>query len=132
MRSLIFILFIFFFTKGNSQSITAKSKKQGYYQITSVHPDKNMAYDETRIIFSFVGPTNAPARNGIKLVCNNDSVFPQVDANGEYTVELDPGKYKMRFSVPYWYVIKTDVIDCKSQTTTNITVRFEAQDLKPR
>lgn len=132
MKNILLIIFFFAFSSLFSQSIAEKNKKQGYYQITSVNPDKNMAYDETRIIFTFLGPTNSPARNGIKLVCNNDSVFPQIDINGNYTVELDPGKYKMRFSVPYWHMIKTVPIECKSQTTTKITVRFEAQDLKPR
>lgn len=111
---------------------TVQTKNNGSYEITKVYPDKSMAMDETRITITFVGPSNIPARSQVKFICNNDSIFPQIDEAGNYTVELDPGKYKMRFAVPYWHRIITDSIQCKKQTTTNIMVRFEAEELRAK
>lgn len=133
MKNILFVLFISLSFIINAQTKkTVQNKKHGYYEVTKVAPDKNMAMDETRITITFVGPTNTPARNAVKFICNNDSVFPSIDETGKYTVELDPGKYKMRFVVPYWHKVITDSIHCKKQTTTNILVRFEAQELKAK
>ena len=83
----------------NAKNSKGVQSKKGGYKITKVTPDNSMASDETRIIFTFVGPDDKPARSHIKIVCNNDSAWPVIDAKGSYTAELDPGKYKMKFSL---------------------------------
>jgi hypothetical protein len=124
------LLLILFFMSSLSYSQTKKTvqnKKHGYFTV-NVTPDKTQAEDETRVTFTFIGPDNTPARSNIKIVCNNDSAWPNIDPQGNYTIELDPGKYKMRFSVPFWYEVKTDSILCRKQTMNNIIVHFQAKD----
>lgn len=106
-----------------------KAGKKGNFQV-KVAPDKTMPTDEARVTFKFIGPDNKPAVKHVKVVCNFDSAFPQIDAAGTYTVAFDPGKYKMRFSVPFWHEIKTDSILLKKQTSTTMTIKFEAKDIK--
>jgi hypothetical protein len=116
---------------GFSQAKSPASKK-GYAKITKVLPDKSLPSDEATVIFTFVGADNRPACKLVKVVCNSDSAFPNITATGNYTVGFDPGKYKMRFSVPYWYTIKTDSIVLKKQTVTNLMVKFEAEEISGR
>lgn len=111
---------------------TIFSQSTGSAKIIKVNPDKNMAYDEARIIISFKSPNNTSASKNIKVVCNNDSAFPTIDATGTYTLDLDPGKYKFRFAVPYWHTVKIDNVQLKQQTTTYLNVKFEAQELRAR
>lgn len=118
------------FSQKTKSSKIVKSKKNGYYQITKVVADNIVASDEARVTFTFIGPENKPARSHIKIVCNNDSAWPVIDALGNYTAELEAGKYKMKFSVPFWYEIQTDSINLKKKTATNIIIRFESKDLK--
>jgi hypothetical protein len=113
---------------GFSQAKSPASRK-GYAKVTKVTPDKSMPSDEARIIFTFVGADNRPACKLVKVVCNYDSAFPNISAAGNYTVGFDPGKYKMRFSVPYWHTIKTDSILLKKQTVTTLMVKFEAEEI---
>lgn len=132
MKKSLFLLFLLAvsITSISQNSKTVQNKKKGYYTITKVAPENNMPDDETRVTFTFVGPDGKPAKSYVKIVCNNDSAFPVIDAQGNYTAELDPGKYKLKFSVPYWYEVKTDSINCKKKFKTNILIKFEAQDLK--
>jgi hypothetical protein len=113
---------------GFSQAKSPAAKK-GYAKVMKVLPDKSLPSDEARVIFTFVGADNRPACKLVKVVCNYDSAFPNINAAGNYTVEFDPGKYKMRFAVPYWYTIKTDSIPLKKQTVSHITVKFEAEEI---
>ncbi len=117
------------FSQG-AKTVKTTTSKNGSAKISKVAPDLTIAQDEARIIFSFIGPDGKPARSHIKIVCNNDSAWPTVDANGNYTAELDPGKYKLRFSVPFWHEIITDSINCKKKTATTIVVKFEPVDIK--
>jgi hypothetical protein len=124
---LLFILILSL--SAHSQKSKGAQTKKGY-TITKVAPYTGLVSDETRIIFTFVGPDGKPAKSHLKIVCNSDSAFPVIDALGNYTAELDPGKYKMRFSVPFWNEVKTDSILCKKKMATSITIKFEAQDIK--
>jgi hypothetical protein len=136
MKKLFSFLFVFAIYVAAAQTKapakkTAQNSKSGSYKVTKVLPEKSINPNETRLVITFLGPTNAPARNNVKFVLNEeDSIFPVIDVNGHYSVEIDPGEYKMRFEVPFWYSISTDKIVCKKQTTTNITVKFEAKVLK--
>jgi len=136
MKKIILFVFIFAIFFGQAQTkTTAKKNAQnsqfGSYKITKVLPEKSIKPNETRLVITFLGPTNAPACKNVKFVLNEeDSIFPVIDMAGKYSVEIDPGDYKMRFEVPFWYSVITDKIVCKKQTTTNITVKFEAKVLK--
>ena len=112
-----------------SQVKKASASKNGYAKVMKVTPDKSLPLDEARVIFTFIGPDNKPATKLIKVHCNYDSAFPAINAAGNYTVEFDPGKYKMKFQAPYWHPLKTDSIPLKKQTTSHITVKFEAMEI---
>ncbi len=132
MKKIILLSFILLVSlRAISQnSKSSPNKKNGYYTIIKVAPDNNMPEDETRVTFQFIGADNKPAKSHIKIVCNNDSAYPVIDALGHYTAELDPGKYKLKFSAPYWHMVKTDSILCKKKFRTTILIKFEAQDFK--
>jgi hypothetical protein len=129
MKRSLFFAFIFLTYSGFSQAKKkpVQHKKHGHYDVV-VKPGNELAMDETQIVFTFIGPNNMPACHNVKIVCNNDSAFPHIDTKGNYKVELDPGKYKLRFSVPFWYEVRTDSITCKARTSNNIIVKFEAKD----
>jgi hypothetical protein len=114
--------------KKKTTTVVRDPKKYGYWKITTVEADEKIPMDAAQIKVTFQGPTDTPPKKGVRIVCNNDSVLPPLDATGSYSLEVDPGKYKMKFAAPYWYRIITDSIHCKKQTTTNIFVRFEPQD----
>ena len=131
MQKIILLLLSFsvsFCFSQNNKSV--KSTKHGYAKVTKVAPDNTVHHEDARIIFSFTGPDHKPAKSHIKVVCNHDSAWPEINVAGQYTAEVEPGKYKMRFSVPFWHEVTLDSIMCKKKTATSIHIQFEPQDFK--
>ncbi|MGZ3901882.1 MAG: hypothetical protein ACXVDC_16265 [Bacteroidia bacterium] len=106
---------------------TPAKKKTGSYKVTEVVKDKSLP-NKAKVTFKFVGPNNKPVKSNVKFVYNNDSLFPVINEEGKYTISMIPGKYKMRFAVPYWHEVSTDSIMCHKQSLMTILVKFEAKD----
>lgn len=124
MKQLITIIFLGFTLAGISQ--VAKSK--GFCKVTEVTKDAGLSPVKTKVTIKFIGPNAKPVKSNVKFVYNNDSLIPVINEQGKYSITLAPGKYKMRFVVPYWHEVVSDSITCNKQTFMNITVKFEAKD----
>ena len=128
-------LFLFLSIILNAQSVavkktpaSAESKKYGGYTVTSVEKDPRLAADISKVYITFIGANNKPVKQGVKIIFNNDSLVPELNASGIFSSELEPGKHDFQFAAPYWYRVKTIPINFKPQHTINIKVKFEAQD----
>ncbi len=131
-KNALFLLLIGFSFTSLCQTAkkTGKNIKNGYAKVTKVEPDHTVHHEDARIVFTFVGADGKPAKSHIKVVCNHDSAWPTVNSYGNYIAEVEPGKYKMRFAVPFWHEVTLDSIMCKKKTATHIYVKFESLDFK--
>lgn len=124
MKNGIILLFLVCSSALAAQQI----KKKGFCKVTEVTRDASLAANKTKVTLKFLGPDAKPVKSNVKFVYNNDSLFPSISDQGKYSITLTPGKYKMRFAVPYWHEIISDSITCNKQTYMSITVKFEAKD----
>jgi hypothetical protein len=108
--------------------IAQQPKKNGFCKVTEVTKDASLAANKTKITIKFIGPNAKPVKSNVKFIYNNDSLFPVINEQGKYSITLVPGKYKMKFAVPYWHEVSSDSISCNKQTYMSITVKFEAKD----
>ena len=108
------------------------SKKQGSCTLTKTEKDPRCPGDVARVQITFIGASNSPVKRGVMMVINHDSLMPPLDAHGTYTFEVDPGKFKFQFSVPYWYRIKSETFLLQPKTLTSIRVKFEAVEMGSR
>ncbi|MES2678625.1 MAG: hypothetical protein V4635_02015 [Bacteroidota bacterium] len=86
--------------------------------------------DSTRLIFKFIGPTNAPVKSHVRLTINNDTITPTIDSLGIYVTTVRLSKYKFQFFVPFWYDVCTDTINLQKDETILITVHFQPKDMR--
>lgn len=106
---------------------TTSDKSKGYYKIAANETDKTMAQTKSRVTFKFIGPTGKPVKSNVKFVFNNDSLFPKIEENGNFSMNLVPGKYKMRFDAPFWNSVRMDSTLFRKQGYMSILVKFEAK-----
>ncbi|MBA3663470.1 MAG: hypothetical protein H0W61_04585 [Bacteroidetes bacterium] len=126
MKSWFLILMLFGFTHG-VKAQTVKLKR-GLCKVTEVIKDKKLPAGKTKVTISFVGPDNKPVKSNVKFVYNNDSLFPKINSEGKYSISLAPGKYKLRFAVPYWYEVVSDSITFHNQSLMSVLVKFQPKD----
>lgn len=81
------------------------------------------------LIVKFVGPTNQPVKSHVKMIVNNDTIFPEINEKGIYTDHLDQGIYKLNFAVPYWYEATIEKLKCSKNENIYITIYFNAKSI---
>lgn len=113
-----------------SKKNAAASKKQGSCTVTKTEKDPHCPGDMSIVKFTFIGASNHPVKKGVMLVLGRDSLVPPLDpATGTFSIELDPGKHSFQFAVPYWYRVKSDIVDLKPGNATHLKVKFEAIEM---
>lgn len=125
--SIVVLMFLTVFFYGQNFA-TTKDKSKGYYKIAANETDKSMTGNKSRVTFKFIGPTGKPINKNVKMVYNNDSLFPKIEENGNYSMNILPGKYKLRFEVPFWVPVATDTLMFRKQGYMSILVKFEAKN----
>ncbi len=78
----------------------------------------------------FVGADGTPHTGGVRLIFNNDTLFPKTDAKGTYHDWMAEGKYKIVAFVPYWHEVITDSIVFSKDKIITIRMKFEAKELR--
>ncbi len=122
MRSILFIFFCFTI----ALNINAQQKKSTV--LIKKEIVKGIPQNENLTI-KFIGPTKQPVKSHVKMDVNDDTIYPEMNEKGVYTDHLDPGIYKMNFSVPYWYDASIEKLKCNKNENIIITVTFMAQDI---
>ena len=110
----------------SSYSITAQIKK------STVQITKEIIKGipkEDNLTIKFVGPTKQPVKRGVKMIANNDTIYPEISELGIYTDHLEVGTYKLIFSFPYWYDGTIEKLKCNKNETVHITVFFNPKDI---
>lgn len=107
-----------------------QENEQGYYKVSKAQKDKALDKSKSKLHIQFIGPTGKPVTSRIKFSMNTDSVVPVIDETGMYTTTVKPGKYTFTFIAPWWYEVKTDSLFLKPQTSTTISVHFEAMEYR--
>lgn len=110
----------------SSFSITAQIKK------STVQITKEIIKGipkEDNLTIKFVGPTKQPVKRGVKMIANNDTIFPEISDLGIYKDHLEPGTYKVNFSFPYWYDATIEKLKCNKNENIHITVFFNPKDI---
>lgn len=127
MRKLFFLLICGMMV---SSSIAQKCDK-GCGKITKVEPinNANIRPDRALLVFKFLGPGGKPATKWVKIVVDNDTVVPTIDATGSTKITSKSGAHKLKFKAPYWYLVTMDKVVLKNQMMYNILVRFEAEEI---
>lgn len=110
--------------------VAGQIKKKCPYIISKFRITEKVSQSKTKLVFKFIGPTNEPVKSHVAFTINNDSIFPSVDSSGKYTMFMNPGKYKLKFFVPFWHEVVIDSTSFRKNEQVNITIRFKAKDFK--
>jgi hypothetical protein len=110
----------------SSISINAQTKKSTV-QITK-EIGKGINQHENLTI-KFLGPNKQPVKRGVKMIANNDTIFPEINEKGIYTDHLEVGTYKLNFAFPYWYDATIEKLKCSKNENIHITVYFTPKDI---
>ncbi|MBA2612484.1 MAG: hypothetical protein H0U95_10965 [Bacteroidetes bacterium] len=109
-----------------SLSLNAQTKKS---KVTITREINAAGKSEDNLTIKFVGPSKQPVKSHVKMDVNGEIIFPEMDEKGVYTDHLEPGTYKLNFSVPYWYDATIEKLKCGKNENITITVTFSAKDI---
>lgn len=131
-RNLILILLLssVFSCLAQTKKNEIKSGKKSSYTVLK-EPNTNMKKGKCMFNIKFVGVDGTPHKSGARLIFNNDTIFPKIDAKGVYHDWINEGKYKITAFVPYWQDVITDSILFKKNQIITIRLKFEAIELRP-
>jgi hypothetical protein len=124
---LAFLITILFSCFAQAQSNNV-GKKSSY--TVKKEPNTSGKKDKCMFNIKFIGADGTPHKSGARLIINNDTIFPKIDAQGNYHSYLPPGKYKIFAFVPYWQDVITDSIVFKKDQVTTIRMKFEALEIR--
>jgi hypothetical protein len=122
----VFILTVFFTSLVHAQN---KAPKKSSYTVKK-EPNTSGKKDKCMFNIKFIGADGTPHKSGARLIINNDTIFPKIDAQGNYHSYLPQGKYKIFAFVPYWQDVVTDSITFKKNEVTTIRMKFEAIEIR--
>jgi hypothetical protein len=113
-------------------SLYAQDCSKGCFKITKVAPDNTVPAGKAKLIMKFFGADGKPVKSHIRYILGRDTLTAKVDAKGIYKIYVRPETYKLKFKVPFWYIVSKEGFEVKAQNTYNITVKFEAKEIMGR
>lgn len=127
MKRIVFVIVAFLFT---SVAFSQNCEK-GCGKITKVEPTtlKGVKPDRALLVFKFNGPDGRAVKSKVKIIVDNDTVFPVLDKFGSTKITSKPGPHKLKFKVDWWYTVKMEQVVLKAKNTYYLTIRFEAKEI---
>lgn len=105
---------------------------KGCLKITQTVADAKLPAGKAKLVIKFFGADGKPVKSHIRYILGKDTLTAKVDAKGIYKIYVRPNTYKLKFKVPFWYIVKKEQFVVKAQNTYYLSVKFEAKEIMGR
>lgn len=122
------LVYISFLTVLFSLNTFAQAKKSTV-KVERTISSTPVTADQNNLIIKFIGPTKQPVKSNVKMVVDEETVFPEMNDKGIYIDHIDMGTYKFIFSVPYWYDAIIEKLKVNKNEIISITINFNAKEI---
>jgi hypothetical protein len=125
MKKLLFL----FLAATATLDLAAQNCDKGCCNVTKTTPDNTVPAGKAKLVIKFNGADGKPVKSHVKFILGKDTLTAKIDAKGIYKIYVRPETYKLKFKVPFWYVVKKDQFVVKAQNTYYLSVKFEAKEI---
>lgn len=113
-------------------NLSAQNCDKGCCNVTKTAPDPTIPAGKAKLIMKFTGADNKPVKSHIRYILGKDTLTAKVDAKGIYKIYVRPDTYKLKFKVPFWYIVKKEGFVVKAGNAYNLSIKFEAKEIMGR
>ena len=110
----------------------AQNCDKGCCNVTKTVADNTVPAGKAKLVIKFNGADGKPVKSHIRYILGKDTLTAKVDAKGIYKIYVRPDTYKLKFKVPFWYIVKKEQFVVKAQNTYYLSVKFEAKEIMGR
>lgn len=110
----------------------AQNCDKGCLTVTKTAPDKTVPAGKAKLVMKFTGADGKPVKSHIRYILGRDTLTAKVDAKGIYKIYVRPETYKLKFKVPFWYIVSKEGFVVKPGNAYYLSIKFEAKEIMGR